>query len=142
MSVPIAVAIVRFDAPARTSAPSRRLLHEQPEQHREREADDENQQPVRRVLQPGQQLDRAGERRRRRQRQVVAEDHLGAVVEDQDQRERREHLREMVARVERSQQARLERHPERERQRDRADDAERERAGEPTSHAARNAPTM
>ena len=130
MSVPMAVAISRFDAPARTSAPIRVFCTSSQSSERERQADAEDQQPVRRVLQAGQQLDRAGERRRRRQRQVVAEDHLDAVVEDQDQREGREHLREVVARIERAQQAGLERHAEDGGERDRADDAEQERAGE------------
>ena len=119
MSMPMAVAISRFDAPARTSAPIRVFCDQQPEQDGERHADAEDQQPVRRVLQPGQQLDRAGERGRRGQRQVVAEDHRDAVVEDQDQGEGGEHLREVIARVERSQQARFERHAEDRGERDR-----------------------
>ena len=82
-------------------------------------------------MKPGKQLDRAGQRGRCRQRQVGAEHHLDAVVQDQDQREGRKHLRQVVARVERAQQTDLERHAEQAGQRDRAEHAQHERAGHP-----------
>jgi hypothetical protein len=90
----------------------------------------EDQQAVGRIVQTGQQLHRTGQRLRGRQWQVVAEDHLHAVIQDQDQRKGRQHLRQVVTHVERAKQAKLERHAEQSGQDHRADDTEHEGAAQ------------
>jgi len=138
-STPIASAISRLDAPARTSMPMRVRAT-----RRYRSAATAAPTPMMRRRYAGRTsraaAHRAGKRRGHRQRHVRAPDDADRLVEDQDERESREHLRQVIARVQRAKHRHLEEHAD---GRGRGDREHTPKTKEPvacTSAAARNAP--
>ena len=126
MSTPSAETIAAFEAPARTSMPTRVWLTRTVEQRRHREPGGDDGEAVDGVEQAVDELDRARQDRRHRHVQRRrAPDELHALVEEQDHPEGREHLVEVVAVVEMAEDQHLEQEPEGERAR------QRQQQGEP-----------